>query len=408
MEKMYQERMDRVKKTIALEKADRVPLMPMMSSAVTSSYDASMQDAMTDLKTIIPAMDKMLEDMNPDYIKAPDYFSKKGMDILGPININYPGKSPEFGSDYTYQVLDHAFMEDDEYEDFLKDPSAYLLHNVLAKKYEALSGLRLLDPYGLCGSTVMGFGGLAAPPVQKALQAMLDAGKAVSEFIETTIAVELHLKDKGFPVWGSAVASNPFDLFSDNIRGLINTVMDLKTDPELLEQAVDRFTDVSIASARNLCKMTHSDIVFIPLHAGVDEFMSPDDFADYYWPPLKKLINAMIQDGVTPFVGCQGNFHTRLDVLKDVPKGKVIYGFEKVDMAKAKKELEGIACIAGNLDTNLLTYGTKEAVVEATKRLLDVCAPGGGYIMSNAVGLDNVKPENLAAWSEAVEKYGRY
>ena len=67
-----------------------------------------------------------------------------------------------------------------------------------------------------------------------------------------------------------------------------------------------------------------------------------------------------------------------------------------------------VACIAGNLDTNLLSYGTREEVTEATKRLLDVCAPGGGYLMSNSISLDNCKRENLSAWREAVEKYGIY
>jgi uroporphyrinogen-III decarboxylase len=86
----------------------------------------------------------------------------------------------------------------------------------------------------------------------------------------------------------------------------------------------------------------------------------------------------------------------------------VVYLFEKQDMANAKKVLGDTACIAGNFDTNLLSYGTKEQIVEETKRLLDICAPGGGYMMSNSISLDNAKPENLAAWYEAVEKYGRY
>lgn len=218
----------------------------------------------------------------------------------------------------------------------------------------------------------------------------------------------MHLIQKGFPVWGNAVASHPFDDFADNIRGLINTVMDMKTDPELLAEAVDRYTDVSIESAIGLCKMSHSDSLFIPLHAGVDEFMSPDDYVEYYWPPLKKMINAVVGAGITPFVFCEGNYFTRLDVIKDVPKGKVVYLFEKQDMAKAKKALGDVACVAGNFDTNLLMYGTTEEVTEETKRLLDICAPGGGYMMSNSISLDNAKKENLIAWYEAVEKYGKY
>ena len=53
-------------------------------------------------------------------------------------------------------------------------------------------------------------------------------------------------------------------------------------------------------------------------------------------------------------------------------------------------------------------HGTKEAIEEETKRLLDLCAPGGGYLMSNSMSIDQCKRENLSAWYEATMKYGKY
>lgn len=404
----FAQRMERTKTAIALGTPDRVPFVPTTGNLVALEYGVTIKDAMLDMKNVIPAVDRMLEDMKPDYFYAPDFFPKKALDILKPVNINYPGKTEELGDNFTYQVADHTFLEDDEYEDFLKDPSAYLMHKVLAKKFGTLGGLELLNPYSLCGSTVMSFAALAAPPLAGALQAMLDAGRETQQFIETSVALNMHLIEKGFPVWGTAVASAPFDDFADNIRGLLNTVMDLKTDPDLLAEAVNRYTEVSIPAAIALAKMSHSDNVFIPLHLGVDEFMSPDDYNTYYWPSLKKLIQALIAADLTPFVFCEGNYYTRLETIKDVPKGKVVYLFEKQDMKEAKRVLGGTACIAGNFDTGLLMHGTVHQVEEETKRLLDICAPGGGYLMSNSISLDNCKRENLAAWYEATEKYGRY
>ena len=401
-------RAKRVNTAIALQEPDRVPLVPTFGNVIASEYGVTIKDAMSDQRNLIPALDKMLEDIKPDYFYAPQFFPKTGMDILQPVNINYPGKTREFGDNFTYQTVDHEFLEDEEYEDFLKDPSKFLIQKVLAKKFASLKGLSMLNPYSLCGSTVMGFGALAAPPLQQALASLTEAGNAVGSYIQSSVDVVMHLIQKGFPVWGTAVALNPFDDFADNIRGLLNTVMDLKTDPQLLAQAVDRYTDVSIQSAIGLCKMSHADNIFIPLHAGVDEFMSPADYADYYWPPLQKMLCAFVNAGITPFVACEGNYFTRLETIKDVPKGKIVYIFEKQDMAKAKKILGDTVCIAGNFDTNLFSYGTKEAIIEETKRLLDICAPGGGYMMSNNLAIDNGKPENLAAWYEAVEKYGKY
>ncbi|MCI8993565.1 MAG: hypothetical protein HFG80_12750 [Eubacterium sp.] len=338
MEKeLFAQRTERVKKAIALETPDRVPFVPTLGNVIALEYGVSIKDAMTDARTLIPALDKMLETFQPDYFYSPDFFPKTGMDILQPVNINYPGKTPEFSDNFTYQTIDHEFMGDDEYEEFLKDPSAYLIHKVMSEKFRALTGLKFFNPYSLCGSTVMGFAALAAPPMQQALLALIDAGNAVSSYNVTLAETNMHLAKKGFPVWESAVASHPFDDFADNIRGLLNTVMDLKTDPELLAEAVDRYTDVSIESAIGLCKMLHTDNIFIPLHIGVDEFMSPEDYNQYYWPPLKKMICALIQAEITPFVFCEGNYHTRLETIRNVPKGKVVYFFEKQDMANAKK-----------------------------------------------------------------------
>ena len=122
--------------------------------------------------------------------------------------------------------------------------------------------------------------------------------------------------------------------------------MDLKTDPDLLAEAVNRFADVNIPSAIAQAKMMHAKYAFIPLHVGIDEFMSPDDYHDYYWPPLKRLLDELIKNEITPMVMCEGNYYTRLETLKEIQKGKVVYFFEKQDMKKAKDALSGIACIA--------------------------------------------------------------
>jgi uroporphyrinogen-III decarboxylase len=53
-------------------------------------------------------------------------------------------------------------------------------------------------------------------------------------------------------------------------------------------------------------------------------------------------------------------------------------------------------------------YGTPADVEEEVKRSIDLLAPGSGYIMSNTVALDFVSPENMHAWRDAVEKYGKY
>ena len=88
--------------------------------------------------------------------------------------------------------------------------------------------------------------------------------------------------------------------------------------------------------------------------------------------------------------------------------GKVFYHFEEVDMALAESKLGQIACIGGGFSPYLLNYGTKEQVVDECKRLLDICAPGGGFIFETAYGMDYAKDENVEAMFETVRTYGKY
>lgn len=404
----YEKRSSRVKSAVRLEQPDRVPFVPVLGNVYCLEYGVTIREAMLDNRKLIPAVDALLAECDPDLVYTPDAFPLEIMELLKSNNHSWPGKLPEYGDNFPYQVKDASYLEEDEYDDFLKDPSLFILKRVLAEKYGALAGLKELDIYGLTGSTVMGFAQMANPAIREALKSMAVAGEKMESFLAGMQAVNLHCIEAGYPIFANAFMANPFDDFADNIRGLVNTVMDLKTDPELLSEAVWRYGDVVIPQGVESAKRMHAEYVFIPLHVGVDEFMSPDDYQTYYWPPLKRVIEALVKENITPLIFCEGNYFTRLQTLRDVPKGKVVYFFEKQDMKKAKAVLGDVACIAGNLDTYLLSHGTKEAIEEEVKRLLDCCAPGGGYFMSNSISLDNCRRENLIAWREALEKYGRY
>ncbi len=77
-------------------------------------------------------------------------------------------------------------------------------------------------------------------------------------------------------------------------------------------------------------------------------------------------------------------------------------------MAEAKKKLGGIACISGGFDAALLDWSTPEKVRDECKRIIDICAPGGGFIFETSCGLGNCKRENVVAMFDTVREYGKY
>lgn len=81
-----------------------------------------------------------------------------------------------------------------------------------------------------------------------------------------------------------------------------------------------------------------------------------------------------------------------------------------MDIEKVKKNYGKDICLMGNVDLNyLLTFGTPEEVEAEVKRVIDIAAPEGGFILSTCnILVDAVKPENALAMYRTAEKYGKY
>lgn len=398
----------RVQQCIACQEPDHVPFIPTVNTFYATGYGVTVEEAMTDLTCLIPAMDKYLDTYDPDLVFSPTFFPIEPMEAAGYTNARWPGSTHNLPTNTPYQYIDKEYLGDDEYDDYLKDPTAFLMKKMIAKRYKAFEGLQFLDIPAICGQSIYNLGALSAPPIKAALENMIKVGEIVGKHLQYAVAMDMHIIERGYPVFGAAAITQPFDDFADNVRGLIAITMDLIEDPELVKEAVDRWAEVSIPASIANAKRQHAQYAFIPLHCGVDSFMSGENYEKYYWPPLKKLLLALIEAEITPIVMCEGSYHTRLEVLKDVPKGKVMYMFEDVDLKRAKEILGGTACIGGGMPTQLLMKGsTPYQVEEQVKRVLDDCAAGGGFFMTNSLSLDNVEHELMFAWKEALDKYGR-
>jgi len=140
----------------------------------------------------------------------------------------------------------------------------------------------------------------------------------------------------------------------------------------------------------------------------MDGFMSDEQYEHYYWRHLREIIETIIDVGKVPYIFTEGKYNTRLHFLTEVPKGKVYYHFETVDMAEAKRILGDTACIAGGLGVKTMNFGTPQEVRDECKKIIDACAPGGGFIFEPACGLDYCSHANVEAMFDTVREYGKH
>ncbi len=80
------------------------------------------------------------------------------------------------------------------------------------------------------------------------------------------------------------------------------------------------------------------------------------------------------------------------------------------NLAELKKRYGDKIIFCGAIDTHrILPHGTPEEVHQEVKRVIEILAPGGGYMVASVHTIMNdVPPENVLAMVDAVEEFGYY
>ena len=80
-----------------------------------------------------------------------------------------------------------------------------------------------------------------------------------------------------------------------------------------------------------------------------------------------------------------------------------------MDIRRMKREHGDRLCLLGNVDLNILGQGTPDDVDQEVHDLIRDVGPGGGYIVTSGNTLAGyLRPENVLAMTNAVQRYGHY
>ncbi|MEM2455529.1 MAG: uroporphyrinogen decarboxylase family protein [Candidatus Bathyarchaeia archaeon] len=145
-------------------------------------------------------------------------------------------------------------------------------------------------------------------------------------------------------------------------------------------------------------------------HKGM--LIHPNLWRKYFKPRMKALINELKKHGdIYIWYHSDGNIKPIIPDLIEI--GVNILNPIQPDcmnLAEMKMEYGDKITLWGGLSVQeTLPYGTPEKVKEKVKRTIDICAPGGGFVLgtSNNITQDTLI-ENFFAIYEAARKYGRY
>ena len=204
------------------------------------------------------------------------------------------------------------------------------------------------------------------------------------------------------------ISKAPYDVIADTLRGTQEMMGDIYRRPETVLKAMERLTPLMIKFGASGPEASGNPIVFMPLHKGADGWMSDEQFKKFYWPSLKAVIVGLIEEGCVPFLFAEGGYNSRLEYLKELPKGHCFWLFDQTDMAKAKEIAGGTTCIGGNVPISKIITGTPEQIKEICKKLIDTAGKGGGYIMGMGCSADEAKADTMHAMIDFTKEYGVY
>lgn len=409
----YLAREKRFNDAVSLTKPDRVPVASLAAFFVTQYGGITNADAMTDYQKMADAWLAATKKLNWDMAPPPFVaFPAPVWELLGLRTFKWPGK--HFAPNAPYQFVEAEYMLADEYDAFLANPSDFVVRTMMPRMAETLEPLGMLPPLHWFSSgytlTQIFASMMGAPPIAAMLGKLIEIGEEMNKCNAVQGKLIQDLAAAGYPLITFAFAEAPFDWVSDMFRGLRGVMLDMHRQPDKLKAAIDVFTPFAIQSAVMAAKMSGNTRIFIPLHRGAGGFMSNKQFEEFYWPGLKSLMLALIDEGLLPMPYLEGDYTPRLSYLQELPAGKVLGHFDVVDLKKAKEMIGDTMCFWGNVPAQTLVTGTPEKVKDYVKRLIDIFGDNGGLIIDGAV--DGVppesKPENVEAMMEAALEYGVY
>lgn len=379
-EALYNERVKLFDDAINHKESNRIPVIFMAETFVIGYAGKKIWDIQGDSKEELACFEKAWKDIYMDGAFAS--FLAREVRMYEPL-----GAKPYFYSNdgETIQSREFAFMKAEDYPELIKDASKYFRGKNLHAKYPNLQ-----------------------LPYPQNLEALKKSFGYYLNTIEKVPASITHAKEEfGIPVITGMPYVNAFDTLMDFFRGLPPIFADLRRRPQDVVDACDALVSFLLDNLFNGQEtMSSFPYILMPVHAPT--YLTRKQFIKFFWPSFKKALLEIHKRGGKVFMAMEGNWDHMIDCLLELPKDFIFAQLENTDIFKAKDIVGSNIALAGGIPMSMLKYMTKQQCIDHAKKVIDYCAPGGGYAFSMdkvALSQNDINIENLIAVNEFVHNY---
>lgn len=374
MGEKYQERVKLFQDTIQMKHTHRVPNLANFFTWKVIDSEFGLLEAMRDSKKMTKAV--------CDFHKRYQFDAYMDLGIRNPVRV-----MDEMGSSYYditddgINVVDHILMEPEEYKEYARNPDMFTWTKIMARKFPNATGIN----------------------IERALWELL-----MHASFTTKIGKKFTDEYECPSVFASAnVVMHPYEYFFQTARGIKSMGRDVRKFKEDLIEAMDSQFEKSVLPTLNYALSQDTSAFVCDTYMAIIGYgiLSPKQFAEVYWPYVKRVLDILDAKNKTMYIFCEGSMMPYAEFFEQIPKGRIILHVENDDIFMVRKRLPNI-CLAGGMPTTLLGSGTSEECVTYAKKLID--GLGDGYVFSQdkMVSFKNdCKRENLIAVNDFVRNY---
>ena len=406
----FDKRWQRVADCIAGRAPDRMPVSLIGGFWFAKYGGITCRQLMYDFETSNQIGERAIVEFEPDIGGGANFTASWGplWDKVDFRQLEWAGHG--VSEDSPYQYIDKEYMPAEEYDEFIFDPTGYLLEKYLPRVAGAFSGFNELA--GLAGNFYLGVPAstfmFQQPNVIASFERLKECGQEAAKIFASNFAFGQRMASLGFPPIAGGGTQAPYDVLADFMRGAKNMMKDLYRRPEKVLAALEKVTALTLKRVLATTPRGGSPIVVIPIHWAADNFMSAKQFEKFFWPSLRQLMMGLVEHGFVPMPLWEADCTKRLETIADMPPNSCIYWFENTDMVKAYEVLGNNFALYGGLGASLMATGSTGDIDAAVRHLAEnVFHKGGRLILSTATPMPEETPiENVRAMFGAARKYG--
>ncbi|MHB1475240.1 MAG: uroporphyrinogen decarboxylase family protein, partial [Dermatophilaceae bacterium] len=299
---LYEQRIARIAAAVALEKPDRVPVIPLGDAFAANVMGVSLAEFCTNPEVAYPTIIEAFTSLGDiDGIQHASY-SVSSLSTMWLSKVLWPGR--DLPEDALWQVAEAELMTVDDYDAIAADGFG-------AWRERFIPRARLEEEFALYRERF-------AP----SLPAAFAAWEAV-----------------GIPVFAPVMFTIPFEAFCGG-RSMRQFILDLYRIPDRVEAAMRATMPFVLDSIRHAIRALGVSGLRLGGWRSAGEFLAPKLWERFVFPYYQELCAAVVAEGVTPVFHFDSDWTRDLERFKEFPRATCVLSLDgATDIYKAKEIL---------------------------------------------------------------------